>query len=406
MIHRFLTFILLFCTLGIASQNTSRVTIEDSGDPAYAIDMAKVSTIRNEITIAKKKIGVIQTRPKGKANKHLQDWINHNLRIKSQFEASGIDQKCKRALAINKKWDPKFYTDKRFPCNEAQRKINRLDELITEANRKLNNSINDKKQNESLNLTEKISLSNHKKEISKLNEESKKLDELLKNKKKKKVKSFDEILKLKGKKTKSLSQLTKKRKTISSFNSETKKNTKSLFAKKSSAKSLTAKLNSVKDENESYKITKRGNLTGVVSSKGKTLIPFRKWIISEYKYGIARVSIPFDTYTCSAFDEFATEHEFATEATAYKNGYVDESGRFIDGFEVSASGGDIYVRTVLTLRKAKYYNIESEEERRRRIYKERQDEIRRKAYQRKKKAAKKKCANEVKRWKLSVTSKY
>lgn len=71
------------------------------------------------------------------------------------------------------------------------------------------------------------------------------------------------------------------------------------------------------------KIQTKGNQQGVISPTGKILIPFREWKIEAYKNGIAKVAITVGKYSCTGYD-----------AEAHKVGFVDQTGNFLDGFQI------------------------------------------------------------------------
>lgn len=74
----------------------------------------------------------------------------------------------------------------------------------------------------------------------------------------------------------------------------------------------------------SYKIDKKDNLQGVISSKGKILIPYKKWTIKEYREGIAKVAV----LVAERKDDCSNTYK------AYKTGFVDKSTQFIDGYSI------------------------------------------------------------------------
>lgn len=381
-------FLLIACSyFPLFSQNNSRVTIEDVVNPAYESDMKKVRSIQDQISIASKKIGTMQSNPyNNRSKKNIKEWISNNLKVKEQLNSSTIDQKCKAALLINRKWNRTFYTDKRFPCNSIANKLKRVNEFIQLAKNELNGKVTKEKKEKSHKLIDQLNIKNYKKEIAELDKESRKLDDLLN--KKGKSKSIEDFLNSKGNKSKRIAAKNNKSKSL-----------KLLTTTKTKSKSLSKKINKTltkQNKGTTFKIVNRVNdVSGVVDGQGKTIIPFRNWSISEYKYGIAKVSIPFDSFKCSAFDAYKWSQEYATKAVAYKVGFVDQSGDFIDGFEVKATGGGVYRGIWLTLT-TKYKTIEQKERA------ERAAKIRKQ----KKAAARKRCSIEVKRWKLSVTSRY
>lgn len=383
-----LLFFFLFLSFLIQSQNNNnRVTIEDATNPKYQSDMERVRSIRSNISKAWEKIEDTQGRPTGNTKNDLKKWKNHNLTVKAQLASSNIDSKCKEALAIQRKWN-KSFTEKKYPCNGVASRLKRINELILEAKNKLNNTIKNEKKVKSIKITEIFNKENHKKKITELNSESKRLDEALNKRKKKKYKSIDDFINQKNISQKNL------KKSIKTFKS---KRTKSLFGQKTNtkSKSLSKKIGIKNKElkKENFKITNKGNRQGVVDGNGIIIIPFRNWTINSYKYGFAEVSIPFDSFKCTAFDEFTWKQEYPVKAIATKVGYVDSSGNFIDGFEISVSGGGVYRGIWLVA----IPNNETYDQRKAR-------ERRAKNRKRKKAQAKKKCEIQVKQWKLNIIS--
>lgn len=123
-----------------------------------------------------------------------------------------------------------------------------------------------------------------------------------------------------------------------------KNNVKSDFlSKKNNSKSTNDFLSKSNSSNNDFLSSRSNNgeikykegMEGVVDKKtGKILIPFKKWRIAKYKSGIAKVNITVDSYSrdCSGtFGKYA--------AVAFKTGYVDKTGKFIDDFKITFDGG-------------------------------------------------------------------
>jgi len=187
------------------------------------------------------------------------------------------------------------------------------------------------------------------------------------------------------------------------------KNKKKFFSKKTSSKSFSKKFNIKTDEKEgdSFEIEKQGDYTGVISSKGKILIPYKKWEVINYKYGIAEVKLVV-----------ARKSICNTSLTVYKTGFVDSTGEFIEGFNIDVSENKMYTnnnRAVLTLTavyKENYSISQLENSRRRSAYKRNQDIAAKKYERRKKREAKereiknKKCRIEINTYKSNALYKY
>ncbi|PLX13427.1 MAG: hypothetical protein C0598_03625 [Marinilabiliales bacterium] len=98
-----------------------------------------------------------------------------------------------------------------------------------------------------------------------------------------------------------------------------------------------------KKKADDFKIDTKDGKTGVINSKGRILIPYRDWSIIEFKDGVAKISYYFDKFECNG----------KTKAYAYKTGYVDSSGDFLDGFKITfmqfkeqQAGGYIKIKRV------------------------------------------------------------
>ncbi len=130
---------------------------------------------------------------------------------------------------------------------------------------------------------------------------------------------------------------------LSKYNQKNKMKSIDDFLKKSnnSSNDFLSKSNSNSTDFLATSGSKKGEITfkngkyGVVNkATGKILIPFKNWIIDDFKAGIARVRIEVDSYArkCSkAFGKYA--------ATAYRTGYVDRNANFIDGSKITFRGG-------------------------------------------------------------------
>ena len=81
---------------------------------------------------------------------------------------------------------------------------------------------------------------------------------------------------------------------------------------------------------KNWKIEYRDGLRGVVDLNGNTLIPFKEWIIVEYKNGIAKVRLVTDKFNIN---------ECKGSGTVYKTGFVDNSGKWLDETFVEVEGG-------------------------------------------------------------------
>ena len=125
-------------------------------------------------------------------------------------------------------------------------------------------------------------------------------------------------------------------------------------------------------DDSDFKIDYKNGLTGVINGRGKVLIPYKEWKILEYKMGIAKVRKQGETTNCNG------------TWTAYKEGFVNKTGEFIDDFEIDFEFyADSYVGG-LVIRQNKsgrtYAEIEADElaEKRRQEQKRKKAEIIRK----------------------------
>lgn len=140
--------------------------------------------------------------------------------------------------------------------------------------------------------------------------------------------------------------------------------------------------------NKDFKIEYKNGLTGVLDSKGKTLIPFKKWEIEEYKNGIAKVRVLFDEY------KYEINNSEGYYGTVYKTGFVDISGSFLDDPLLSVIGGCYGFEYRLRLERSSDTRSEDEKD---------------KAwarYDRKRELLKRECFNKFTQWKINTIKKY
>ncbi len=192
----------------------------------------------------------------------------------------------------------------------------RVSKAITDAENRIKEIQQGKAKEESATQKHNEDLKNLDAELSNSKTKSKSLDDELKSlTSKSSNKSLDDFLATK-KTTKSTSGVD-----FLAENSSKSNNSGDFLA--GSSKSST----NVKD----YKIEYKEGLYGVVSSSGKVLIPFKKWEIEEYKFGIAKVTVELESY------EKKANSYGGYKAIIYKKGFVDNTGNFIDGYEVDYS---------------------------------------------------------------------
>lgn len=82
-------------------------------------------------------------------------------------------------------------------------------------------------------------------------------------------------------------------------------------------------LSEVTKADKNFIIDQKGGKQGVKTKSGKVLIPYRNWKIKKYIGGIALVDIIIES---KKFD--------CGEGIIVKRGYVDNSGKFLDGYDI------------------------------------------------------------------------
>lgn len=331
--------IIFFLTVSsVVASQTKVVKESEPADPAYTRAFNQVQKLDKEISAAWKKIEPSRQNH-GPNKEDIKKFISYNLRIKGQLESSGIDSKCRQINTIWSRFKNSGYSKRK--CNSVANRIKSIDTRIARARKKLGQIQADSKFKKGQNFLDQINKDKIKKldkEVKSLDEQLKRSEERLRQRKKKKRLSLDDFVKTKSKKV-------TKTKSLSDF--LTKGSSKSLTGGSShkKSKSLADQLGGLESKNDSkttINIKTRNGLTGVVDSRGKVLIPFRKWNIKQYKMGIAEVTIPVNTKViCSR------------SITTYKKGFVNKSGQFVDGYDVDVSSYTIRStgNTTLMLRK-------------------------------------------------------
>ncbi|MFK5854764.1 MAG: hypothetical protein QM503_01450 [Bacteroidota bacterium] len=138
----------------------------------------------------------------------------------------------------------------------------------------------------------------------------------------------------------------------------------------------------------SYKIDYKGSMQGVIDEKtGKVLIPYRNWQIKEFTDGLAKVSIQIDRFECSGI------------VTAYKVGYVDITGEFLDGYDIDFSYYGEFVQPVYIKinRLDKYGNPIKQSESSKRKAREKKERDKRE---------RERCNRETDNWKSQIINQY
>ncbi|GAA4892514.1 hypothetical protein GCM10023311_16260 [Flaviramulus aquimarinus] len=318
-----------------------------------------------------------------------------NEAVLYSMQESGLKEKAKQIDILSNSIGHKFSYR-----SALQGRINKLNENI----KNINNRLSGLQKKEGEENTDKIKYNI---EVSKLDDEISNLDALLaksKVEKTKKTKSLDDFLNESGRTSSTKKSSSNNLDDLLAGSSQNKKATSSnlddLLSSKSKSKSnekdLDALLGSVEDDID-FKIDYNNGLTGVINSRGKVLIPYRNWSILEYKMGYAKVRKKIETKSC-----------YET-CTAYKEGFVDKKGDFIDGYEIDFSYDSYKSNGPLRLIAIKGHdpNKESYLQYLNRKERDERDSKRRKAREkREKEIERKKCKIEINNWKNSIKSRY
>ncbi len=143
----------------------------------------------------------------------------------------------------------------------------------------------------------------------------------------------------------------------------------------------------------SHKIDYKGTTQGVIDEKtGKVLIPYRNWKINEFIDGVAKVSIEIDSYECKG------------NVTAYKVGYVDKTGEYLDGYDIDFTYYGEFVQPAY-LKLVRYdadYVYDAEKERRQK----REEERRERERKEKNRRERERCDREIENWKSQIINQY
>ena len=282
--------------------------------------------------------------------------------------------------------------------SNLQGNINKLNENL----KRINDHLAGLQKKEGEENTDKIK---HDIELSNLDNEISNLDALLsdsKVEKTKKTKSLDDFLNESGR-TSSVKKISSNNlDDLLSGTTNSKKTTSNSLDdllstnSDSNTNDLDALLGS--EENDTgFKIDSKDGLSGVINSRGKVLIPYKQWNILEYKMGVAKVRKELESKSC-----------YET-CTAYKEGFVDISGEFIDGFEIDFYSSTIsHVGTLYIVATERHDpNKESWQQFNARKERDERNSTRRKAREkREKEIERKKCKIEINNWKNIIKSRY
>lgn len=92
-----------------------------------------------------------------------------------------------------------------------------------------------------------------------------------------------------------------------------------------------------KEDKTKWKIDNKDGKSGVITASGQVLIPYGNYTIVEYKNGIARIRILLDSYFGDeVFSAPGSKGRYT--ANVYKEGFIDKTGQFLDGYRIVSSG--------------------------------------------------------------------
>ena len=320
-------------------------------------------------------------------NQHIIKYQKIVNKIKSNPKLFSL---CNEINSLEKQINKNNYDN----CKKLSKQLNQARLNVSNAKARLNElkgikTNETKKQSEHENIISEIDkeLKRAKNKTNSLDEELKKLN---KNGKKKSINDFLAKKNNNNSKKDFLANASKGKKRNNDFlakkNNGQKKNNDFLAKKNNGGKKdFLSESNTI---NKDFKIEEKNGLIGVVDSKGKTLIPFKEWVIEEYKNGIAKVRVLFDEY------KYEINSSEGYHGTVYKIGFVDVSGSFLDEPLVSIIGGCYGFEYRLR------FNRSSDTRS--------QDEINKSwaRYDRKRELLKKKCFNKFTQWKINTIRKY
>lgn len=91
------------------------------------------------------------------------------------------------------------------------------------------------------------------------------------------------------------------------------------------------------EDKSKWNIDTKDGKSGVITITGQVLIPYGNYTIVEYKNGIARVRILLDSYVGDEIID-APSSKGRYSASVYKEGFIDRTGQFLDGYRIISSG--------------------------------------------------------------------
>jgi hypothetical protein len=400
-----ITLILIFLLISIRLFSQSGVVIEKSTITSEERRVQKIEDEIEQIQIGwKKDFHELFHNPKySPANKHngmtkaqLQEVIRKNESALYFIQVTDLQGKCERINQLKKNINRHSGDE----CSAINNRVNKLKSDNAWANEQL-------RKLGIKNSQENFAREKHQIDINKLDNEISELDKLLasdneelKNYKKNNTRSLDDFLSEKGDDVLNKSSKRKSNNLDALLTSSNNKKT----AKGNSLDDLLLtndtggknngldKSLSVSSTKSSHKVISKNNLQGVVNGSGDILIPFKEWKIIEFKMGIAKVKKKIESRSfCSVTH------------TAYKEGFVDNSGEFIDGYKISFSEYRESRPNRVFLRARQTDPNESYEQR---VARERAAEREKARREREEKIRIKQCRIEVNQWKRSIISKY
>jgi len=267
----------------------------------------------------------------------LNKFIQKNKEALYFAQTKGLQEKCEQINQLKKSINQYSWDE----CSNINTKIEKLrsnNNWAEEKLKKLNISTDEKKQSE---ITEK---EQHERDMRNLDKQINDLDailaaenaELEKQEKKSKNLSLDDYLAKSGRQSSNNLDDILNNSNSNANNSNNlddllessnnsnggSNNLDDMLANSGNTNASDDFLNTGSSNENDYKIDYKNGLYGVIDSRCKILIPYKNWEIVEYKMGIAKVKSFFKKYEngdCSC--------------QAWKTGFVDDTGEFIDGFE-------------------------------------------------------------------------
>lgn len=373
-----LIFILiLFCSFFGYSQTKVIKESEKCNNCGTKEQLAEVNRLDRELQELRRKIPNANGQTNGNI-KALKQRIANNQRALTYINDYDLVTKCNilktKQRAINR---PAL-------CNIQKYEVERIKGLNNKIRARIKKLESSEREQKLLEESEDIKKSIHSKKMDELDKELQALDNQLKNSSKKtskkKSKSIDDFL----------ADIDRK---------QTKKSNNNDFLadidnKKAKGNDFLSDIDTKVDKS-SFEIKYKDGKRGVVNKDGKILIPFRKWEILEYKKGMAKVQVLMESMRCrECVNTYLKKKNLIDSymgAAAYKIGFVDKRGVFIDGYETKVYA-DCSITFLLTVYSSKLSKDDINRIKERKA--------------REKEKAEKKCKVQTLAWESRMISKY